>query len=408
MSFQTFGFVVALVWVLTNQASGQTLAPFKSTDTQYQPISLGVYIAEVNEKNASIKSRKLSSDSALSVAEQAGMPHLSPILTYARGSIYTQAPYSGYSNPASNTLGATVTVEGWGKRSAREAHARAEANRQMAEMVNESRNVETQAIFGYIDALRTKLLWQSYQSAIDGLGSFRTSNVNQYKTEFLSAQKVLSNDLKFYSYGLMNFTNDHDRQLPLPLGTLNIAPQDFKVNDLIAKAQGSRTDLLTNQASLESASSNLELVKANRNVDFLPGVYYNQTPSYSSGGQPYGAQQSVTFLLSVPLGNGFVDNSDVTSAVNSLTEQELNLASTKTKIVTEINQTFLQYESTKERLIKANNAYTQASNRKMSSIQGLINFRDAEYELIDARTVHAKTLILLQRLSGNFEVPNLN
>jgi hypothetical protein len=83
MSFQTFGFVVALVWVLTNQASGQTLAPFKSTDTQYQPISLGVYIAEVNEKNASIKSRKLSSDSALSVAEQAGMPHLSPILTYA-------------------------------------------------------------------------------------------------------------------------------------------------------------------------------------------------------------------------------------------------------------------------------------------------------------------------------------
>jgi hypothetical protein len=278
----------------------------------------------------------------------------------------------------------------------------------MAEMVNESRNVETQAIFGYIDALRTKLLRQSYQSAIDGLGSFRTSNVNQYKTEFLSAQKVLSNDLKFYSYGLMNFTNDHDRQLPLPLGTLNIAPQDFKVNDLIAKAQGSRTDLLTNQASLECASSNLELVKANRNVDFLPGVYYNQTPSYSSGGQPYGAQQSVTFLLSVPLGNGFVDNSDVTSAVNSLTEQELNLASTKTKIVTEINQTFLQYESTKERLFKANNAYKQASNTKMNSIQGLINFRDAEYELIDARTVHAKTLILLQRLSGNFEVPNLN
>ncbi|WP_369821198.1 TolC family protein [Polynucleobacter sp. QLW-P1DATA-2] len=114
------------------------------------------------------------------------------------------------------------------------------------------------------------------------------------------------------------------------------------------------------------------------------------------------------FAFSTPLGNGFVDNSDVTSAVNSLTEQELNLASTKTKIVTEINQTFLQYESTKERLIKANNAYTQASNRKMSSIQGLINFRDAEYELIDARTVHAKTLILLQRLSGNFEVPNLN
>jgi uncharacterized membrane protein YqiK len=61
-----------------------------------------------------------------------------------------------------------VTIEGWGKRSAREAYAQAEANKQLAEMVNESRSVETQAIFNYIDALRTKLLWQSYQSRLIG------------------------------------------------------------------------------------------------------------------------------------------------------------------------------------------------------------------------------------------------
>lgn len=408
MNYKFLGQIFAFVFLLTNQASGQNLAPFKSSDTPYQAITLSAFIGEINEKNASIKTRKLSVDSAVSVADQAGMPHLSPILTYARGSIYTQAPYSGYTNPASNTVGATVTIEGWGKRSAREVHAKSEANRQMAEMVNESRSIETQAIFNYIDALRTKLLWQSYQSALDGLSAFQSNNVSQYKTEFLSAQKVLSNDLKFYSYGLMNYLNEHDRQLLLPVGTLNIQPQNLQVNSLIAKAQESRTDLLSNKASIETAAANLELAKANRNVDLLPGLYYNQTPPYSATGQSYGAQQSVTLLLSIPLGNSFVDNSDLTTAANSLAEQELSLNTTKTKVVTEINQTYLQYESTKERLNKANSAYSQASKTKMSSIQGLLNFRDAEYELIDARTVHAKTLILLQRLSGNFEIPNLN
>jgi outer membrane protein TolC len=400
--------LIASMCLFSFTIQAQSLPPFKVQDSTFKPVTLSAFLAELSEKNVTIKTRKLSSDTALSIAEQAGMPRLSPILTYARGSMYTQAPYSGYSNPASNTLGATVTIEGWGKRSAREVHARAEANRQMAEMVNESRSVETQAIFNYIDALRTKLLWQSYQSALDRLSAFRSDDTAQYKAEFLMAQKVLGNDLKFYSYGLMNYLNEHDHQLPLPVGSLNIEPQDILVKNLIAGAQQSRTDLLTNKASIESASSNLELVKANRNIDFLPGIYYNQTPPYSTLGQPYGAQQSVTFLLSIPLGNGMVDDSEVITAANSLTEQELNLASTKTKIVTEINQTYLQYESTKDRLQKANLAYKQASSSKNSTLGGLLKFRDAEYELIDARTVHAKTLIQLQRLGGNFEVPNLN
>lgn len=388
--------------------SSQTLPPFKAPDTPYDSISLNAFVDELNEKNATIKTRKLSIDSALSIAEQAGSPRLSPILTYARGSIYTQAPYSGYSNPASNTLGATVTIEGWGKRSAREAFAKADANRQMAEMVNESRSIETQAIFSYVDALRAKLLWQSYQAAIDGLNKYHSENTKQYKVEFLSSQKILGNDLKYYSYGLMNYLNEHNRPLPLPIGSLNMQPQNFQVSALVAKAQESRTDLLVNKAALDTASSNLELAKVNRNIDLLPGIYYNQTPPYSSNGQPYGSQQSVTFLLSAPLGNGFVDNSEIVAASNSLVEQEINLAATQTKIVTEINQTYLQYESTKERLAKANEAYKASSRTKNNSLEGLLKFRDTEYELIDARTIHAKTLILLQRLSGNFEIPSLN
>ena len=399
---------VLLACITPHISVAQTLPSFKAPDTNYRAITLSAYLAELDEKNASLRAKKLNTDSALSVAKQAGMPYLSPILTYVRGSIYTQAPYAGYTNPASNTLGASITVEGWGKRSAREIYAQAEANRQLAEMVVETHSIQTQAILNYIDALRTKLLWQSYQSAIDKLDSFRGQNITEQKKEFLAAQKVLANDLKYYSYGLMGFLSVPDQQLPLPVGTLNIPTQKFSVAELVKHAEENRADLISNKASIELANANLEVIKASKNVDLLPGFYYSETPPYNSSGVGYGTQKAFSFLVSIPLGNGLLINSDLIGATNTIAEQEVNLVATKTKIVTEINQVYLQYQSAKDRLEIAITAYNSAKSSQNSGMQGLLKFRDAEYELIDARNVHAKTLILLKRLSGNFEVPTLN
>ncbi|AWW49784.1 TolC family protein [Polynucleobacter paneuropaeus] len=404
ISISIYSFLFTSFFVTGVQA--QSLPPFKVDNTQYRSVSLGNYLSELNEENANLKIRRLNIASADANAKDAGMPYLSPILTYARGSMYTQAPYAGYTNPASNTLGAMVTIEGWGKRSAREAQAQADAKRKLAEMITEGKAIETEAMFNYIDALRTKLLWQSYQEAIDALNQYRASGSTQ-AAEFIAAQKVLANDLKYYSYGMANFVGKTGSELIMPVGTLNIEAKNFKVEDLIARAQENRADIASGQAAVESAAANLEVVKASKNIDFLPGVYYTQTPSYASSGINYGTQQAFSFLLNVPLGNGFLMNSDVTTAANSQAELEVSLMATKAKIVTEINQTYLQYQSAKERLEAATKAYNQAKMSK-NNIQGILRFRDAEYELFDARTVHAKTLILLERLSGNFEVPNLH
>jgi outer membrane protein TolC len=386
----------------------QNLPPFKTTGTNFQVITLESYLGELNEKNANIAVKKLNLDSATAVAKQAGQPHLSPLLTYSKGSIYTQQPYIGYTNPSSNTFGATVTIEGWGKRSARQAYAQSEANRQLAEMVSESRSVETQAIFNYIDALRTKLVWQALQGAIDRLSTIHSAEANTAKERLVLTQKTLENDLKFFSYGLINYLGQPTQMLPLPVGNLNIAPKSIDVNKLIEHAQENRADLLTNKASVESASANLEMVQANRNIDLMPGVYYSETPPYSSSGTNYGPQKAFSFILTVPLGDKLFDNSDVQSAANTVTEQQINLASTKTKIVTEINQTYLQYESAKDRLITAEKTLKLTENQKNNGVLGISKYQEAQSELIEAKTVHAKTLILLERLGGNFVLPSLN
>jgi outer membrane protein TolC len=386
----------------------QILPPFNSGNTDFRPISLSAYINEVNLDNPTIKIKKLGSDSATSVAKQAGRPNLSPILTYVRGSMYTQTPYVGYTNPSSNTYGASITVEGWGKRSARQAQAQADLNRQMAEALTESKSIETQAIFAYIDALRAKLLWQSYQAAIDRLKPITSDEAIRNKAEYQAAQSVLGNDLKYYSYTLVGFVGTTEKELPLPVGTLNMPPENFNVKLLVSEGLEKRTDIHQGKASIDSATANLEAIKASKGIDLMPGIYYTETPSYSTGGLDYGAQKSFSFLLSIPIGNGFMIDSDVITGSNSIAEQEVNLVATKTKVITEINQTYLQYEAAKERLERANIGYNIAKNLKKTGIQSVLQLREAEYELFDARTVHAKTLILLKRLSGHFDVPNLN
>jgi len=399
---------ISLVILYSSQSGAQSLPAFQSSNTQFRPVTLSAYIGELNLDNPTIKIKKLGSDSATSVAKQAGRPYLSPILTYVRGSMYTQTPYVGYTNPSSNTFGASITVEGWGKRSARQAQAQADLNRQMADALTENKSVETQAIFAYIDALRAKLLWQSYQAAIDRLKPFLSEEATRNKAEFQAAQATLANDLKYYSYTLVGFLGDAEKDLPLPVGTLNMPPENFNVKTLVSEGLEKRTDIHQGKASIESANANLESIKASKGIDLLPGVYYTETPPYSTGGFEYGAQKSFSFLLSIPLGNGFMIDSDVIAGSNSIAEQEVNLAATKTKVITEINQTYLQYEAAKDRLEKANIYFKAAQTAKKTDLRSILHIRDAEYELFDARTVHAKTLILLKRLSGHFEVPNLN
>jgi outer membrane protein TolC len=402
-------FVFALLHsvAINSNAYGQSLPPFKPQGESYRNLSLKDYLEELNQKNSSIKNKNLLSDSAVSVAKQAGRPNLSPILTYARGSIYTQAPYTGYTNPASNTLGATVTIEGWGKRSARESHAQAEANKTMAETAVEKRSTETQAILNYIDALRTKLLWQSAESLANDLKSNNSSEAKQKIEELTATKKTLENDLKYYSLTMLGSLGEANPPLPLPVGTLSIQPRKFEINELLANAMKSRDEVAVNQAGLELASTNLDLIKTNKSPDFLPSVFYTQTPPYASGGLIYGTQNSVSLLISMTLGNSLINNSEEIAASNAVLEQENAVNSVNSKIYVEINQTYLQYLATQERVEKAEKAYNKLKSTKNKSFKELIKFHDAESELIDAQTVCTKTMLTLQRMSGNYEIPTL-
>ena len=222
------------------------------------------------------------------------------------------------------------------------------------------------------------------------------------------AQKTLANDLQYFSFSLINYTGKSEKFLPLPEGTLDIEPRNFSVSELVTQAHEKRADIASNKAAIEFASANLDVVKASKNVDIVPGLYYTETPPYSSSGTFYGTQKSFSLLVSIPLSNNLFHDSDVVGAVNNQAQQELNLQAIKTKTTVEINQTYLQYQAAKDRLNAAIKSYQGAKSSGFGSVNLVLKFREVESELFDARTAHAKILILLQRLSGNFDTPNLN
>mgnify|MGYP003351676832 FL=1 len=76
----------------------------------------------------------------------------------------------------------------------------------------------------------------------------------------------------------------------------------------------------------------------------------------------------------------------------------------KARVVTEVNQAFLQYQFAKRKFESAKTAYENI-NKKPTDKSGIATLRDREGEFIDAKVNHAKALFYLQRVSGNYDLP---
>ena len=75
----------------------------------------------------------------------------------------------------------------------------------------------------------------------------------------------------------------------------------------------------------------------------------------------------------------------------------------------EINQSFLLYDSAKQKYGSALAAYEEAKQKKNDkTVEGITTFLDREIEFNDAKINHAKSQIYLLRVSGFYDLPNLD
>lgn len=377
---------------------------------EYTPIPLAQYLQVVKENNAIIGNRRLSKETAAAIKESLALYQFRPIVSYTKGAFYQQVPYTPYSMPTSNTYGLNFNLEGWGKRAARSDYGDAEIGRSETDYLATEADVQTVATLGYIDALRNRLLFNSYARAAKKISALPANPQTKDSAQFLQYYESASaKDLQFTSLNLLNYSGGALKNLPLPIGNLNLAPQAFDPDKLVNQALNSRSDILTLQAAMNSAEKNISMTKANRNWDVMPYVSYTATPGYDSSGYNYGPQSGISAGIQIPLQvNNFLQNADIVQASNQKLGLEMQLRDLKEQVRVQVMQALLQYESAKQILSQANDGFNGVSKTaNQSSAKGVMDVRDKEGALIDAQTNHVKALVNVWRQSGNYSTPKI-
>jgi hypothetical protein len=150
------------------------------------------------------------------------------------------------------------------------------------------------------------------------------------------------------------------------------------------------------------------MAKKNRNINLSPSIWLSQTPPYSSSGTDYKRTEAFGFSVTVPIPTNLLFDGELVQESNNKLSLELYLKDLKTRVIAEVNQALMQYQFAKTKLADEEKDYAQSvKDNSDNSAKSIILMRDKEVELLDAKINHAKALIYLQRVSGDYEIPKI-
>jgi hypothetical protein len=96
------------------------------------------------------------------------------------------------------------------------------------------------------------------------------------------------------------------------------------------------------------------------------------------------------------------------TAANQKLSYEMQLKDLKEQIKVQVLQASLKYRASARRLERAEEEYKEVVNHpNKNPALAVMDMRDKEGDLLDAKTNHLKALVNLWRQSGNYSVPNL-
>lgn len=398
---------LSLMMLLTGNAQSQSST---SSANVFTPITLAEYLQTVRENNAIIGNKRLNKETAAAIKQSLALYQLRPSVSYTKGTFYQQVPYTPYSNPTSNTYGLNFNIEGWDKRSTRSDYGEAEIDRNNADYQATEADVQTAAILGFIDVLRNRLLFNTYVATAKIISALPPTPQTKKSIDFLLYYENASlKDLQFTSLNLLNYTGNALKNLPLPIGNLNMESQNFNAEELITQALTTRSDIAVLQATINSSEKNVSMTNASRNWDVQPYISYTTTPQYTSSGYTYLPQSgfSAGIMIPIPI-NNYLQNADIVQAANQKLGLEMQLRDLKAQVRVQVMQALLQYESAKQILAQAKSDLSETSKvASQNNVKTIMDIRDKEGALIDAQTNHVKALINVWRQSGNYATPKI-
>jgi outer membrane protein TolC len=414
---------ISIAIVTMSNAAAEELKPM--------PISLDQYLEIVKQNNAVIGSAGLDVQTAIANKVSQSLYQLNPSVSFSKGPYRNQSAYPTNNTPQSSSYGLSFTLEGFGKRGARENLAQAQIESSSIQLEQTKSNVELNAIYAYIDTLRLSLMIKSFQDASVKLKSLPANAKTAEAQRFINVHKAnMEEDFSFTSLSLLNYAGGTLQAPPAPKGLLNMPVQQYNVEELVARGQSQRMEVLSLESSIEVADKNMTLTMKNRNINVYPYISQTRTPQYkysdgsstslpaigplpaqtfTNQGTTYTAANSISAGVSIPIPiTNYLQSADIVTAANQKLSYEMQLKDLKEQIKVQVLQASLKYRASARRLERAEEEYKEVVNHpNKNPALAVMDMRDKEGDLLDAKTNHLKALVNLWRQSGNYSVPNL-
>ena len=408
-----------------------TMSNVAAEELKPMPISLDQYLEIVKQNNAVIGSAGLDVQTAIANKVSQSLYQLNPSVSFSKGPYRNQSAYPTNNTPQSSSYGLSFTLEGFGKRGARENLAQAQIESSSIQLEQTKSNVELNAIYAYIDTLRLSLMIKSFQDASVKLKSLPANAKTAEAQRFINVHKAnMEEDFSFTSLSLLNYAGGTLQAPPAPKGLLNMPVQQYNVEELVARGQSQRMEVLSLESSIEVADKNMTLTMKNRNINVYPYISQTRTPQYkysdgsstslpaigplpaqtfTNQGTTYTAANSISAGVSIPIPiTNYLQSADIVTAANQKLSYEMQLKDLKEQIKVQVLQASLKYRASARRLERAEEEYKEVVNHpNKNPALAVMDMRDKEGDLLDAKTNHLKALVNLWRQSGNYSVPNL-
>jgi outer membrane protein, heavy metal efflux system len=276
---------------------------------------------------------------------------------------------SNQGSPTSFSTGLNVPIELGGKRGARVRAATADLGAANADYEDAIRQFRAAAADAFIAALSARDILQSKNKSLGEFDRIVTVNEerrrvgdigdieltqsrverDQFKADVITAEAdVYSTDLAFTQQ--LGQQQKLSGQLPVASGNLDISIRSFAVEDLVASALQTRSDVLSKTRALRAADLRIELAHA----DLIPDVSVNGSYAHTGNGtggflQPpdsaLGASVSVNLPLSRRLNQG-----ELEAARASRAQAELQLRAVQLRVEAEVRDAYSRYTASVRRL----------------------------------------------------------
>lgn len=333
-------------------------------DDQRPRIAFGDYVSEVLRSNLDLAAQR--NNIAISQA-QVTTASARPDWSFDLG--LPSVDLSNQGAPTATSLGLTVPIELGGKRGGRIRAAAADVSTTTSDYDNTVRQLQGGAANAFVDALGAREVLQSKNKSLAQLD--RIVNVNeqrlrvgdigeielaqsrverdQFKADVISAESdVYSADLT--AARQLGHPEKLGAQMPVPSGSLEIATRTVDVEQLVAHALQTRSDVVSRTRAMRAADERIKLAKANLVPDIAVNGGYSHTGTGTGGfSQPPDNTIGAGVSLNLPISRR-KHPGELEAARATRTQAELQLHAAQLKVEVEVRDAFERYQASAQRL----------------------------------------------------------